>query len=400
VHRVVDELRAHPAAIAVSEAGSVRRRRATVRDLDFIATSADPSALIGAFCEADWVSEVIARGDTKATVVGHQGLRFDLRVVPPECFGNVLQHFTGSKDHNVALREDAQRRGLSISEYGVTTVDTDEVVTHATEEELYRYLGYAYVPPELREADGELAAARDGGLPELVELSDLRGELHCHSTWSSDGKGSIEEMATTAKARGYRYLCITDHSHYLRGGRLEAQRQEIEEVGTRLKGFRLLQGVEVNIRADGTLDVEDDVLAGLDWVVASLHTAFDRDRTERILAAIDNPHVDCIGHLTGRRLLKRDGASVDVERVVARAVETGTALELNSQPDRLDMRDTHARLAGEAGVLVPVTTDAHSTGALAYAELGIAQARRAWLTKEQVLNTRPWREIERWAKRT
>jgi len=400
VHRVVEELRAHPAAIAVSEAGSVRRRRATVRDLDLIATSADPSALIGAFCEADWVSEVVARGDTKATVVGHQGLRFDLRVVPPECFGNVLQHFTGSKDHNVALREDAQRRGLSISEYGVTTVETDEVVTHATEEELYRYLGYAYVPPELREADGELAAARDGGLPELVELSDLRGELHCHSTWSSDGKGSIEEMATTAKARGYRYLCVTDHSHYLRGGRLEAQRKEIEEVGARLKGFRLLQGVEVNIRADGTLDLEDDVLAGLDWVVASLHTAFDRDPTERILAAIDNPHVDCIGHLTGRRLLKRDGASVDVERVVARAVETGTALELNSQPDRLDLRDTHARLAGEAGVLVPVTTDAHSKGALVYAELGIAQARRAWLTKEQVLNTRPWREIERWTKRT
>ena len=400
VHRVVDELRAHPAAIAVSEAGSVRRRRATVRDLDFIATSPDPSALIGAFCEADWVSEVVARGDTKATVVGHQGLRFDLRVVPPECFGNVLQHFTGSKDHNVALREDAQRRGLSISEYGVTTVETDEVVTHATEEELYRYLGYSYVPPELREADGELAAARDGVLPELVELSDLRGELHCHTTWSSDGKGSVEEMATTARARGYRYLCITDHSHYLRGGRLEAQRKEIEEVGARLKGFRLLQGVEVNIRADGTLDVEDDVLAELDWVVASLHTAFDRDPTERILAAIDNPHVDCIGHLTGRRLLKRDGASVDVERVVARAVETGTALELNSQPDRLDLRDTHARLAGEAGVLVPVTTDAHSTGALAYAELGIAQARRAWLTKEQVLNTRPWRELERLTKRT
>ena len=399
VHRVVDELRAHPAAIAVSEAGSVRRRKATVRDLDFIATSSDPPALISAFCDADWVSEVVARGDTKATVVGHQGLRFDLRVVPPECFGNVLQHFTGSKDHNVALREEAQRRGLSISEYGVTTVETDEVVTHATEEELYQYLGYGYVAPELREADGELAAARDGGLPELVELSDLRGELHCHTTWSSDGKGSVEEMATTAKARGSRYLCITDHSHYLRGGRLEAQRREIEEIGARLKGFRLLQGIEANIRADGTLDVEDDVLAGLDWVVASLHTAFDRDPTERILAAIDNPHVDCIGHLTGRRLLKRDGATVDVERVVERAVETGTALEINSQPDRLDMRDTHARLAGEAGVLIPVTTDAHSTGALAYAELGIGLARRAWLTKEQVLNTRPWREIERWTKR-
>ena len=399
VHRVVDELRAHPAAIAVSEAGSVRRRKATVRDLDFIATSSDPPALIAAFCDADWVSEVVARGDTKATVVGHQGLRFDLRVVPPECFGNVLQHFTGSKDHNVALREDAQRRGLSISEYGVTTVDTDEVVTHATEEELYEYLGYAFVPPELREADGELAAARDGGLPELVELSDLRGDLHCHTTWSSDGKGSVEEMATTAKARGYRFLCITDHSHYLRGGRLEAQRMEIEAVGARLKGLRLLQGIEANIRADGTLDVEDDDLAGLDWVVASLHTAFDRDPTERILAAIDNPHVDCIGHLTGRRLLKRDGATVDVERVVERAVETGTALEINSQPDRLDMRDTHARLAGEAGVLIPVTTDAHSIGALSYAELGIGLARRAWLTKEQVLNTRTWREIERWTKR-
>jgi DNA polymerase (family X) len=399
VHRVVDELRAHPAAIAVSEAGSVRRRKATVRDLDFIATSSDPPALIAAFCDADWVSEVVARGDTKATVVGHQGLRFDLRVVPPECFGNVLQHFTGSKDHNVALREDAQRRGLSISEYGVTTVDTDEVVTHATEEELYEYLGYAFVPPELREADGELAAARDGGLPRLVELSDLRGDLHCHTTWSSDGKGSVEEMATTAKARGYRFLCITDHSHYLRGGRLEAQRMEIEAVGARLKGLRLLQGIEANIRADGTLDVEDDDLAGLDWVVASLHTAFDRDPTERILAAIDNPHVDCIGHLTGRRLLKRDGATVDVERVVERAVETGTALEINSQPDRLDMRDTHARLAGEAGVLIPVTTDAHSIGALSYAELGIGLARRAWLTKEQVLNTRTWREIERWTKR-
>jgi DNA polymerase (family 10) len=395
VTRVVEELAAHPAAIAVSEAGSVRRRRETVRDLDLIATSTDAPALISAFCEAPWVAEVVARGDTKATVGGHQGLRFDLRVVPPECYGNVLQHFTGSKDHNIFLREDAQRRGLSISEYGVTIVETGEVVTHASEEELYEYLGYDAVPPELREGSGELAAARERRLPKLVELSDLVGELHCHSTWSADGKGSIEEMARTAKSRGYRYLCLTDHSHYLRGGRLEAQWREIEDVNARVKSFRVLRGIEANIRADGTLDVPDDVLAELDWVVASLHTAFDRSPTERILAAVDNPHVDCIGHLTGRRLLKRDGAAVDVERVVARAVETGTALELNSQPDRLDLRDTHARLAGEAGALVPVTTDAHSTGALSYAELGIAQARRAWLTREQVLNTRPWREVER-----
>jgi DNA polymerase (family 10) len=315
--------------------------------------------------------------------------------VPHECYGNVLQHFTGSRDHNIALREEAVRRGLSISEYGVTIVETGEVVTHPSEEELYRYLGYDLIAPELREADGELAAAREHRLPELIELSDLKGEMHCHSTWSSDGKSTIEEMALAAKGRGYKFLCLTDHSHYLRDGRLEAQWEEIEAVNARAKPFRILRGIEVNIRADGSLDVEDDVLAELDWVIASLHTAFDRSPTERILGAIDSPHVDCIGHLTGRRLLKRTGAEVDVERVVERAVETGTALEINSQPDRLDMRDTHARLAGEAGVRIPVTTDAHSVAALGYAELGIAQARRAWLTKEQVLNTRTWPQIEK-----
>jgi len=364
-----------------------------VHDLDVIATSTDAPALIAAFCEAPWVAEVAARGDTKATVVGHQGLRFDLRVVSPECYGNVLQHFTGSKDHNIALREEAQRRGLSISEYGVTDVESEMVVTHASEEELYDYLGYAYIPPELRENAGELTLARERALPSLVELADLRGEMHCHSNWSADGKSTIEEMALAAKARGYRYLCLTDHSHYLRDGRLELQWAEIEEVNARVKPFRIMRGIEANIRADGTLDVEDEVLAELEWVVASLHTSFDRDPTERILGAMDNPHVDCIGHLTGRRLLKRDGATLDVERIVERAVETGTALEINSQPDRLDMRDTHARLAGEAGVRIPVTTDAHSTTALGYAELGIGLARRAWLTKEQVLNTRSWRDV-------
>lgn len=399
VRRIAAELTAHPAATAVSEAGSARRRRETVRDLDLIATSNDPPALIAAFCEGDWVSEVAARGDTKATVVGHDGLRFDLRVVPDECYGNVLQHFTGSKDHNIALREDAQRRGLSISEYGVTDVESGEVVTHASEDELYEYLGYSHVPPELREGTAEIAAARAGTLPTLVEPEDLRGEMHCHSTWSSDGKNSLEEMVITAKSRGYRFLCITDHSHYLRDGRLEAQWREIDELNGRLpKSFRVYRGIEVNIRADGSLDVDDDVLAQLDWVVASLHTSFERSPTERITGAMDNPHVDCIGHLTGRRLLKREGAPVDVERVVAHAVETGTAVEINSQPDRLDMRDTHARLAGEAGVLIPINTDAHSVRALGYAELGVAQARRAWLTKEQILNTRSWRDVKKLTK--
>jgi len=393
VHEVVEALRAHPAAVEVSGAGSVRRGRETFRDLDVIATATDPGALIAHFVTQPWVLEVAAQGDTKATVVTKQGLRLDLRVVPPEDYGSLLQHFTGSKDHNVALREEAQRRGLSISEYGVTVVETGEVHRFREEDELYRFLGYEPIPPELRENAGELAAARNGSLPALVEASDLRGELHCHSTWSADGKGSIEEMARTATGLGYAFLALTDHSHYLRDGRMEAQWREIDEVNARMKPFRVLKGVEANIRSDGAIDVAEDVLVELDWVVASLHQGFDRSPTERILAALDHPHVDCIGHLTGRKLNKRAGADVDVEKVVARAVETGTALEINSQPDRLDLRDVHARLAGEAGVLVPVNTDAHSTKALEYRDLGIAQARRAWLTKANVLNTRPWREI-------
>lgn len=395
VREVVQALCECGAAVEVSEAGSVRRRRETFRDLDVIATASDPAALTAHFAALPWVLEVAAHGDTKATVITRQGLRLDLRVVPPECYGSLLQHFTGSKEHNVALREEAQRRGLSVSEYGVTEVETGTTRTFRGEGELYEFLGYALIPPELRENTGELAAARAGELPELVELHDLVGELHCHSTWSSDGKATIEEMAIAAQARGYDYLCLTDHSHYLRAGRLHAQWAEIELVNTRVAPFRVLRGIEANIRADGAIDVPDDELAELDWVVASLHTSFDRNPTERVLAAIEHPHVDCIGHLTGRRISRRPGAEVDVERVVGRAAETGTALEINSQPDRLDLRDVHARLAGEAGVRIPVTTDAHSTAALGFAELGVGQARRAWLTREHVLNTRPWAEIEK-----
>jgi DNA polymerase (family X) len=393
VREVVEALRGHPAAVDVSEAGSTRRRRETFRDLDVIATATDPAALTTFFVGLPWVLDIVAHGETKATVITKQGLRLDLRVVPPESYGDLLQHFTGSKEHNVAMREEAQRRGLSISEYGVTVVETGKVHTFRDERSLYAFLGYALVPPELRENAGELEAAREGRLPELVELGDLRGEMHCHSTWSADGKATIEEMAAAATARGYSFLCLTDHSHYLRDGRIEEQWAEIAVVNEHRKRFRVLRGVEANINAKGEVDVPAEVLEQLDWVVASLHTSFDRNPTERILAAIDDPHVDCIGHLTGRRLSRRRGAEIDIERVVARAAETGTALEINAQPDRLDMRDVHARLAGEAGVRVPVNTDAHSTRALGYAELGIGQARRAWLTKEQVLNTRPWAQI-------
>jgi DNA polymerase (family 10) len=391
----VEELRAHPAAIKVSEAGSARRRRETVRDVDIIATARDADALIAYFTELPWVVEVAARGGTKATVVSGHGLRFDLRVVPPECYGNLLQHFTGSKNHNIAMREEAQRRGLSISEYGVLVEETGETVTHRDEKELYDFLGYQFIPPELRENAGELEAARDGSLPKLVELRQLKGDLHSHTTWSSDGHNTVEAMALAAIERGYEYLAITDHSHYLREGRMDAQDREIDAVNKKLSPFRLLKGVEVNIRADGSLDVPDEVLAERDWVVASIHSAFQRDPTDRLCGAMENPHVDSIGHLTGRKIGRREGMSVDPGRVVEAAARTGTALEINSQPDRLDMPDPLARLAGEEGILVPVTSDAHRASTLAYVELGIGQARRAWLTKKQVLNTRSWAQIEK-----
>jgi DNA polymerase (family X) len=395
VQAVVSVLREHPAALEVSEAGSVRRRKETFRDLDIIATTTEPGELTDYFTKLRWVEQIVAKGESKATVIANDGLRFDLRVVPSGLFGNLLQHFTGSKHHNVALREEAVRRGLSISENGVKTVETGEVFRTGSEEELYEFLGYQYVPPELRENLGELAAARAGELPTLVELSDLRGDLHSHSTWSSDGKNTIEEMAGTANARGYAYLAITDHSHYLREGRLDAQTREIDALNERLGRFRVLKGIEVNIRADGSLDVDDETLAERDWVVASLHTAFDRSPTERVLAAMENPHVDCIGHLTARKINRREPADIDLARVFEQALVTKTFLEINSQPDRLDLRDTHARAAAEAGVLLSISSDAHSTGALAYPELGVGQARRAWMTKEHVLNTRTWPQIKK-----
>jgi DNA polymerase (family 10) len=399
VRAVVADLREHPAADQVSEAGSVRRLKEQVRDLDIIATASDPVALIEHFTQLPWVDEVVAKGRTKATVVASDGLRFDLRVVPPDSYGNLLQHFTGSKQHNVALREEAVRRHLSISEYGIQDTETGEVFMDKTEEAMYKRLGYPWIPPELRENMGELEAAREGRLPELVELADIRGDLHSHSTWSSDGKNTIEEMAREAKRLGRSYIAVTDHSHYLRDGRLEAQSKEIDKVQKTLGRFKLLKGVEANIRADGSVDVDDEVLADRDWVMASIHSGFDKDLTERVLSAMDNPNVDCIGHLTGRKLNRREPADVDLERVVERALETGTFLEINAQPDRLDLRDAHARLAGEAGVKIVISSDSHEIPALSNLEFGVAQARRAWLGPDQILNTRPWGEVKKLLKK-
>jgi DNA polymerase (family X) len=399
VRAVVEVLREHPAADQVSEAGSARRLKERVRDLDIIATATDPKALIEYFTQLAWVEEIVAKGNTKATVVANDGLRFDLRVVPPESYGNLLHHFTGSKQHNVALREEAVRRKLSISEYGIQDTETGEVFTDKTEEAMYKRLGYPWIPPELRENMGELEAAREGRLPQLVELAEIRGDLHSHSTWSSDGKNTIEEMAREAKRLGRSYIAVTDHSHYLRDGRLEAQSKEIDKVQAKLGRFKLLKGVEANIRADGSVDVDDDVLADRDWVMASVHSGFDKDLTERVLSAMDNPNVDCIGHLTGRKLNRREPADVDLERVVEKALETGTFLEINAQPDRLDLRDAHARLAGEAGVKIVISSDSHEIPALSNLEFGVAQARRAWLGPDQILNTRPWGEVKKLIKK-
>ena len=387
---VVSVLREHPAAVEVSEAGSARRRKETFRDLDIIATATDPEALIGYFTKLAWVVEIAAQGPSKATVLSNEGLRFDLRVVPPESYGNLLQHFTGSKDHNIALRERAVKDGLSVSEYSITVVETGEELRFGSEQEVYERLGYEFIPAELRENAGELDAARKGELPKLVELSDIKGDLHCHTTWS-DGRHTLEQMALAARERGYAYLAITDHPR----GTLAEQNLEVDALNERLKPFRILKGIEVNIRVDGSLSLPDEVLAERDWVMASLHGAFDRNPTERVLAAMENPHVDCIGHLTARKINIRAPAEVDVERVVAMAVETGTFLEINSQPNRLDLRDAHARAAAEAGVKIVVNTDAHELRALQHIEMGVAQARRAWLTKEQVLNTRSWPHIRK-----
>jgi DNA polymerase (family 10) len=395
VQAVVATLRDHPAAVAVSEAGSVRRRKETFRDLDIIATATDPAELTAYFTQLPWVVDVVAHGDTKATVISNDGLRFDLRVVPPESFGNLLQHFTGSKDHNVAMREDAVRRGLSISEYGVTTVETGDVFYSENEDAVYEFLGYQPIPPELRENCGELEAARRRELPVLVELGDLRGDMHTHTHWSQDGKNTLEQMVAAAAARGYEYYAITDHSHYLREGRLAAQLAEIEQMREKYPKLRILAGVEANIRTNGEVDVPEEELALLDWVVASVHNAPENRPTERVLEAMENPYVDCIGHLTGRRIRTRGPRDVDVERVIEKALELGCFLEINGQPDRLDLRDVHARAAKEAGLKLVIDSDAHAVSSQDYVELGIGQARRGWLTKDDVVNTRTWKQLEK-----
>jgi DNA polymerase (family 10) len=389
-------------------AGSLRRYRETVGDLDIIAGTSDSAAVLKAFVTLPEIEKVLGQGETKVSVELHSGLRVQLWAHPNSHFGSALQYATGSQAHNVRLREYALRSELSLSEHGYKTED-DQLIECSGEEEVYAQLGLPWIAPELREDRGEIEAAIEDTLPELVELGDLRGELHAHSTWS-DGKASILEMAQAASALGMEYLVISDHSQSLgvAGGLsvddLKKQRDEIDAVQAEIgPDLKLLQGSEVEILADGSLDYEDEVLASLDVAIASLHSALQQDRetaTRRILNAIQNPHVKIIGHLTGRLIGRRDPADLDLDRIFEAAVKHGTVLEINAHPDRLDLKDVHARRALELGCMLAINTDAHHPSHFELRHFGVGTARRAWAEPGQILNTRSQAKILAWVSKS
>jgi DNA polymerase (family 10) len=400
-------LREHPACERVEIAGSARRMAETCKDLDLVATANDPEALAAAFCELPLIDEAHSSGAAGARAITNNGISVDLRIVPPENFGNLLQHFTGSGKHNEAMRTEAVRRGFHVSEYGVIDDSTETTHACATEEEVYELLGMQYIEPELRENRGELKAALKGELPELVRIEDLRGDLHCHTT-ASDGRNSLEQMAQQAIDLGYEYLAITEHSashgfgNDVQPDELLRQTERIRELSDSLDGITLLAGTEVNVLPDGSLDYADDVLEQLDWVIASLHTSFrmkEKEMTDRMIRAMEHPLVDVIGHPTGRKIELREPYELNVERVVEAALRTGTFLEINANPDRRDLNETNARMAADAGVMLVIDSDAHGIETLPNIRYGVATARRGWITAPQVANTRPWPELDALRKR-
>ncbi|HEY3079854.1 MAG TPA: DNA polymerase/3'-5' exonuclease PolX [Chloroflexota bacterium] len=395
-----------PDAVGVQPAGSLRRWVDTIGDVDLIAASDRPDAVLDCFVGLPIVKEVLGRGGTKASVLTYQNLQMDLRVVPAEAYGAALLYFTGSKAHNVKLRTLCQRRGLTLNEYGLVEEATGRVAANRTEEDIYRALGMAWVPPELREDLGEIELAQQDALPRLVEAASIRGELHCHSTWS-DGHLSIAEMAQAAAARGWEYLAITDHSQSLAMTGLSAEQvgeqwTEIDRVNAGGGPLRVLKGIELEIRPDGSLDYPDELLARFDLVIASVHSGFRQDRatlTERMVRAVRNRHVDVIGHPSGRIIGRREPYDVDLDTLLRAAAESGTAVEINANPERLDLDAPHARTARELGVPVPINTDAHHPDNFELLRYGVATGRRAWLRPEDVLNTRPLAELLAWLNR-
>jgi len=394
--RLLDTLREIPGVERAEAGGSLRRRAETVGDLDLLAAAADSGSVMAGFLGHPEVKEIISQGDIKSSVVFANGLRAQLWVHPPENYGTALQYATGAKDHNVRLRELARSQGYSLSEHGLAEMEGGQEHQFRTERGVYRKLGLPWIPPELREDRGEIQAAQSGELPELITVEDIQAELHSHTTWS-DGRNTLRDMAEAAQARGYRVLAVTDHSGSLgiAGGlsprELLEQREEIRELQQELgENLVLLAGVELEILADGSLDFDEQVLAGFDIVVASLHTSMRQPRgqiTQRLLNAIRSPHVDIIAHPTNRLLGKREAADLDMDAVLEAAAEYGVALEINANPQRLDLNDVYARRAGELGIPLAVNTDAHEPDHLDYLPFGTATARRAWLKADQVINT-------------
>jgi DNA polymerase (family 10) len=407
VEEVLNALRPLPGVKNLTAAGSLRRFRETVGDIDLMGTADNPEEVINAFVKLPQVREVLAKGPTKASVILPGGLQADLRMVEHDSFGSLLQYFTGSKQHNIALRTREQEKGLKLSEYGITDTKTNKLEKFATEEDFYRRLGLQYIPPELREDMGEIELAEENAIPKLVELSDIKGDIHVHTDWS-DGHDSIKAMAQAAKALGYQYLAITDHSagrgvaHGLNEERLRQQMDEIKRLNQQLKGFRILTGIEVDIRADGSMDLPERLLAELDVVIAAIHSAMTQSEeriTKRILGAIENPHIDVIAHPTCRLLGEREPVAVDMEAVFQAAAKYDKALEINAMPSRLDLKDIHVYRARELGVKLIMGTDAHSTAQLGFMRYGIGVARRGWCQPEHVLNTKPVEEILAFLKR-
>ncbi len=403
--RLLEVLREHPGSKAVDVAGSARRLAETCKDIDLIATASDPVALARTLAEHPLAAAAGNPSANGARVTTYNGVKVDLRIVPPEEYGNLLQHFTGSAAHNVELRERAVKMGLSVSEHGIKDTETGKVQKHQTEAQVYKRLGLRYIEPELREGRGEIKAAADGKLPKLVELDDVRGDLHSHTTLS-DGKNTLEEMVEAARAKGYGYFAVTDHSashgfgDHVTPKQLEERIEEIAALNAEIGSsrFRVLAGTESNILPDGSLDYNDALLEALDWVVASVHTSFRMTRanmTARLIAAVEHPLVDCLGHPSGRMLLRRDGYDFDIEAVAEAAARAGTMIEINGNPNRRDLSEQNARVVADAGVRICLNTDAHRVSTLDNMRYGIATARRAWLTKADVANARPWGQFQK-----
>jgi len=402
VEQIIAELKQREKLETISPAGSVRRMKETIGDIDILVATDKGAQVINTFIKLPMVKRILAAGETKGSVIVENNLQVDIRAVASASYGAALQYFTGSQAHNIKLRGIARKRDLKINEYGIFS--GEKKLGGSREHDMYQLLDLPWIAPELREDRGEIEAAAEHKLPHLIERSDIKGDLHVHSHYS-DGHASIEDMVAGAQKLGYHYLAICDHSQYARYAqgltvdRLWKQIEEISELNRKYTGFKIFTGTEVDILPDGSLDFPDDVLKKLDIVVASIHSGFKQRVTERILAALENPHVDIIGHPTGRLISRRQGYEIDLEQIFKKAAETGTALEINAFPDRLDLSDIHARKAVDMGITLAINTDAHHPDQLDYMKFGVATARRGWVKKQQVLNTMSGEEIIAWKRK-